>query len=83
MNRPIIEALQALCGGNVPEMPDVPQDTKTDATKAAEAAIKAAFPEAGSVDGDLLLLDLEGAYEELGFLNGFRLGVRLMAECMK
>lgn len=83
MNRPIIEALQTLCGGNVPELPDVPQNTKNAATTAAEAAVKVAFTEARTVDGDLLLMDLEGAYEALGFLNGFRLGVRLMAECMK
>ena len=82
MNNTIISALQDLCSGTVPEGPDKRQIISTSDTGAA-AAVKAAFPEARTTDGDLLLMDLEAAYEDLGFLNGFRLGVQLMAECMK
>ena len=59
------------------------QISSTPETNAAEAAVKAAFVDAQTTDGDLLLMDLESAYEDMGFLNGFRLGVQLMAECMK
>ena len=74
MNSTIISALQSLCCGSVSSTPE---------TNAAEAAVKAAFVDAQTTDGDLLLMDLESAYEDMGFLNGFRLGVQLMAECMK
>ena len=83
MNNTLISALQDLCSGTVPEGLDKRQIISTPDTGAAEAAVKAAFPEARTTDGDLLLMDLEAAYEDLGFLNGFRLGVQLMAECMK
>lgn len=83
MNNTIISALQDLCSGNVPEGLDKRQIVSTPDTSAAEAAVKAAFPETRITNGDLLLMDLEAAYADLGFLNGFRLGVQLMAECMK
>ena len=83
MNSTIISALQSLCCGSVPGSLDKGQISSTPETNAAEAAVRAAFVDAQTTDGDLLLMDLESAYEDMGFLNGFRLGVQLMAECMK
>ena len=83
MNSTSISALQSLCCGRVPGSLDKGQISSTPETNAAEAAVKAAFVDAQTTDGDLLLMDLESAYGDMGFLNGFRLGVQLMAECMK
>lgn len=51
-------------------------------TTKAEAAIKAAFPNIEDVGDGLLLTDLETAYKDIGFKNGFRTAVRLMMECL-
>lgn len=65
MNSTIISALQSLCCGSVPGSLDKGQISSTPETNAAEAAVKAAFVDAQTTDGDLLLMDLESAYEDI------------------
>ena len=56
---------------------------ETPDTLAAEKAVTDAFPHIEEVGDGLLLTDLETAYKDLGFSNGFKVAVRLMTECMK
>lgn len=51
-------------------------------TVKAENAIKGAFPDIEAVGDGMLLADLETAYQDIGFKNGFRTAVRLMMECL-
>ena len=63
--------------------------TETDRTKAASAALEKALGlDEKSYKPEKLglleqVLELEAAREELGFQNGFRVAVRLMAECLR
>lgn len=69
MNSTIISALQSLCCGSVPGSLDKGQISSTPETNAAEAAVKAAFVDAQTTDGDLLLMDLESAYEDINMMG--------------
>lgn len=80
MDKGILAALRTISVGNITDGTEWSSIISTEATRAAEQAVKEAFSEAKTIEGDLLLLDLEGAYEDLGFLNGLRFGVQLMSE---
>lgn len=51
-------------------------------TAKAERALKEVFPDIDADGNDMLLVDLETAYRDIGFKNGFRTAVRLMMECL-
>lgn len=80
MDKGILAALRTISVGNITDGTEWSGVTSTEATRAAEQAVKEAFSEARTTEGDLLLIALEAAYEDLGFLNGLRFGVQLMAE---
>ena len=80
MDKGILAALRTISVGNIPNGTEWSGITSTEATKAAEQAVEQAFSEARTTEGSELLMDLEAAYEDLGFLNGLRFGVQLMAE---
>lgn len=83
MGKNIIDVIMAAGDGSIyPEFEDW-LNRETPDTMAAEKAIKAAFPNIEEHGDGLLLVDLETAYKDLGFANGFKVAVRLMLECMK
>lgn len=83
MEKNIIDVIMAAGDGNVwPEFERWLNRETTD-TLAAEKAVKDAFPNIEEVGSGLLLVDLETAYKDMGFSNGFKTAVRLMMECMK
>ena len=80
MDKGILAALRTISVGNVVNETDWSGITSTEATRTAEQAVEQAFPEAKTTEGSEPLMKLETAYEDLGFLNGLRFGVQLMAE---
>lgn len=91
MNTPIIESIMYSTRGFVDDTLERDYQTENAETKAAEKAISD-FCKRHNIDIDkpttdlnddfrLLLVGLEQAREDLGFINGFRFGVRLMQEC--
>ncbi|WP_298029609.1 hypothetical protein [uncultured Dysosmobacter sp.] len=85
----VIEAIRDSSKGFVnPSIEEICRD-ENDRTKAAVDALEKAL---GLDDGSYaperaalldMMTELESAREELGFLNGFRVAVRLMTECAK
>lgn len=83
MNNSIIDGLIAAACGNHAEAIEAMMQRENEATTKAEHAILTRYPSINiSADDNMLLVNLEAAYYDLGFSNGFRLAVRLMAECM-
>lgn len=79
MNFQAIQALYAACCGGVT---DIEQDyiQLTEARRSHER-LTVALARGTEEDMDALCVDSEAAHEEQGFVNGFRMGVRLMTEC--
>lgn len=80
MDQGILAALRTISVGNITTGTEWSGITSTEATMAAEQAVERAFLEANTTEGAELLIALESAYEDLGFLNGLRFGVQLMTE---
>ena len=80
MDKGILAALRTISVGNITDGTEWSSITSTEATRAAEQAVEQAFTETRTTAGSELLMELEAAYEDLGFLNGLRFGVQLMSE---
>lgn len=83
MENSVISAIQAATRGNVTPVMDELTRNKSHETEKAERAFEAVIrPMKADRAGMMreLASDLASAYEDLGFQNGFRLAVRLMAE---
>lgn len=83
----IISALHSASKGFISPILESRRQESNEQTEAAFQALKAAVGVRDEIfdQREALILDaiaaLESAQEELGFLNGFRLGVQLMIEC--
>lgn len=84
MESSVILAIQAATRGYVAlEMGELAH-SKSHETEKAERAFEAVIRPMKADRAEMmreLAADLRSAYEDLGFQNGFRLAVRLMAEC--
>lgn len=85
----VIEAIRDSSKGFVnPSIEAICREENTRAAAAVAALEKALGLDDGSYAPERAALldmvtELESAREELGFLNGFRVAVRLMTECVK
>ncbi|WP_312615066.1 hypothetical protein [Oscillibacter sp.] len=84
MENSVISAIQAATRGYVAlEMGELAH-SKSRETEKAEQALEAVIRPMKTDRAEMmreLAADLTSAYEDLGFQNGFRMAVRLMAEC--
>lgn len=84
MENSVISAIQAAERGLVTSVIDELTSSKSYETEKAERAYEAVIRPMKADRAEMmrdLAADLASAYEDLGFQNGFRLAVRLMAEC--
>lgn len=81
MNFEVIQALQAACGGCVDPAIERDYIFTTEARQSSDALLKAieGLPQVNELDD--LRAASEADHERQGFINGFRMGVRLMSEC--
>lgn len=84
MENSVISAIRAAERGFVTPVMDELTRSKSHETEKAERAFEVAAHSMKADRAEMmreLAADLASAYEDLGFQNGFRLAVRLMAEC--
>lgn len=81
MNFEVIQALQAACGGCVDPVVERDYIFTTEARQAGDTLTKAYMGSTKREELAELCAASECAHERQGFINGFRMGVRLMSEC--
>lgn len=82
MNSILISAIEAASAGCVvDDVAALVQESKPEIDKAEERLLRLISGEIVADDPDMIVRDFGCVRQSLGFENGFRLGVRLMAEC--